>query len=185
MTSIDPIQSYTKIRRKERATDEAWIRSFLKNAPFGTLATEWQGQPFATPVNFVFDEAAHAIYFHKAPQGRLLTNLAANPRACLCAAEMGRLLPGDKAKEFGVEYASAIAFGRVTLVTDEDEARRGLQLLLNKYSPHLKPGKDYRPITPEELRVTAVLRLDIAGWSGKEEPYDPDHPGAFFYGEQP
>jgi hypothetical protein len=92
---------------------------------------------------------------------------------------MGRLLPAERAIGFGVEYAGVVVFGRATIVTDSAEARRGLQLLLDKYFPHLRPGEDYAPATDEELKVTAVYRIEIESWSGKQHRAQADMPGAF------
>lgn len=167
--------------RKDRAKDDAWIKEYLKKVPFGTLATEFEGQPFIKPTLFVYTEEENAIYFHGALAGRMRTNLEANPRVSFCVAEMGRLLPADSAMEFGNEYASAVVFGRVELVTEPGQARHGLQMLLDRYFPHKKPGVDYREIIQEELNITAVYRLRIEAWSGKEEKARDDFPGAFYY----
>ena len=71
------------------------------------------------------------------------------------------------------------------VLTDEAEQTYALQMLLDKYFPHLRPGEDYRAITPEELRQTAAYRLDIEQWSGKQKQVEADFPGAFYYGEPP
>ena len=167
--------------RKDRAKDDAWIKAYLERVPFGMLATEYEGQPFIKPTVFVYDEAEHAIYIHGALQGRMRTNLEINPRVSFCIAEMGRLLPAETAMEVGVEYASAVVFGEVELVTDAEQARHGLQLLMDRFFPHLKPGIDYREIIREELDITAVYRIKIDSWSGKEERARQDFPGAFTY----
>jgi nitroimidazol reductase NimA-like FMN-containing flavoprotein (pyridoxamine 5'-phosphate oxidase superfamily) len=167
--------------RKDRAKDDAWIRAYLRRVPFGMLATEYAGQPFIKPTSFVYDEAENAIYIHGALQGRMRTNLEANPRVSFCIAEMGRLLPADTAMEVGVEYSSVVVFGRAEVLTDADQARHGLQLLLDRFFPHLKPGIDYREILPQELDITAVYRIRIESWSGKEDRARDDFPGAFTY----
>ena len=172
-------------RRQDRAKDDAWIAEFLQRVPFGFLATEAQGQPFQKPTLFVYAPNDHAIYFHGAIEGRLPKNLQTNPRACFCAAEMGRLLPADTAMEFGVEYASVVAFGPVRVLSDPGEAERALQLLLDRYFPHMQPGEDYRPIIPEELNITAVYRMDVEAWSGKEDTSPADFPGAFTFPFRP
>jgi len=59
----------------------------------------------------------------------------------------------------------------------EEEA--ALQKLLDKYAPHLRPGEHYRPITAAELKRTAVYRVDVEAWSGKEKFEAPDFEGAF------
>jgi nitroimidazol reductase NimA-like FMN-containing flavoprotein (pyridoxamine 5'-phosphate oxidase superfamily) len=94
---------------------------------------------------------------------------------------MGRLLPADTAMEFGVEYASVVVFGTAELLSDEEQARHGLQLILDRYFPQMKPGVDYREIIPQELDMTSVYRINIDSWSGKEEVAREDFPGAFTF----
>jgi nitroimidazol reductase NimA-like FMN-containing flavoprotein (pyridoxamine 5'-phosphate oxidase superfamily) len=151
----------------------------------GTLATARDGQPFINMNLFVYDEPTHVIYLHTARAGRTLANVGAEERVCFGAAEMGRLLPASTALNFSVEYAGVVVFGRARVVEDETEAGRALQLLLDKYAPHLRPGRDYRTIQAEELAVTAVYRIEIDEWSGKQKVAPPDHPGAFWYVQGP
>ena len=47
---------------------------------------------------------------------------------------------------------------------------------------HLQPGRDYRPITDEELARTTVYRIDIDDWSGKRKAVGENFPGAFRFG---
>jgi uncharacterized protein len=176
----------TEIRRRDRVvTDEDWIRDLLRRAPFGTLATVSDGQPFVNMNIFVYDEKAHALYLHTARAGRTRDNVEAENRVCFGVSEMGRLLPASTAVHFSVEYAGVVVFGRARIVEDDREAEQALQQLLDKYAPHLRPGRDYRPIQPEELAVTSVYRIDIDEWSGKQKVAPADHPGAFLYGEFP
>ena len=72
-------------------------------------------------------------------------------------------------------------FGTATIVREEEEAAYALQRLLDKYAPHLRPGKDYRPIVAEELARTTVFRIAIEAWSGKKKQVEPDFPGAYRY----
>ncbi|MBC6935677.1 MAG: pyridoxamine 5'-phosphate oxidase family protein [Chloroflexi bacterium] len=175
---------FNQVRRADRAIDDdGWIRAFLKRAPFGTLATVSDGQPFVNTNLFVYDESRGVIYLHTARVGRTRANVDADARVCFSVSEMGRFLPADTALGFSVEYAGVVVFGRAEVAADPDEARRGLQLLLDKYFPHLQPGQDYRPITDEELARTAVYRIEIDSWSGKQKAVAPDFPGAFFYGQ--
>jgi nitroimidazol reductase NimA-like FMN-containing flavoprotein (pyridoxamine 5'-phosphate oxidase superfamily) len=185
MSAAD-VAAYTQVRRKDReVADDDWIRDFLRRAPAGTLATVHDGQPFVNMNVFVYAEDENAIYFHTARTGRTRANIEADERVCFGVSTMGRLLPAERAKEFSVEYAGVVVFGRGEVVTDEAEARAALQRLLDKYFPHLQPGRDYRPTTAEELAVTTVYRIRIDGWSGKQKAAPDDFPGAFRYGELP
>lgn len=173
-----------QVRRSDRAVeDESWIRDLLNRAPVGYMATVNEGQPFINSNLFVYDEGEHCIYMHTARVGRTQANVDTDQRACFTVTEMGRLLPADEALEFSVEYSGVVVFGDARILDDQaqEEAKYALQLLLDKYAPHLKPGRDYRATTLEELKRTAVYRIDIKQWSGKRKKAADDFPGAFFY----
>ena len=175
-------QPATTIRRSDReVADDEWIKTFLRQEAVGTLATEHEGQPFINSNLFVYDEARHCIFMHTANVGRTRANIEQNPQVCFSIMSMGRLLPASEALEFSVEYSGVVAFGEAVIVEDEAEAIDGLQQLLDKYAPHLKPGKDYRPPISEELKRTAVYRINIREWSGKKKVVEDDFPGAFWY----
>lgn len=171
-----------EVRRRDRAVeDDGWIEALLVRSPIASLATAHDGQPFINDNIFAYDLARRAIYLHTARHGRTRANLEANQRVCLSVSEMGRLLPADTALEFSVEYAGVVVFGRGSVVEDADEAAHGLQLLLDKYFPHLRPGEHYRGITPEELARTSVYRVEVEEWSGKRKVVPEEFPGAFMY----
>lgn len=186
MTQIDQ-HALTHVRRQDRAVkDEDWIKAFLHRSAVGMLATVAEGQPFINSNIFAYDEAAHCIYTHTAKTGRTPTNVeSSGERVCFSISEMGRMLPADTALEFSVEYAGVVIFGSAEVVHDEAESIHALQLILDKYAPHLKAGEDYRPPVAEELKRTAVFRIKIEQWSGKKKEVDGDFPGAFWYVTEP
>lgn len=179
-------QSPTAVRRSDRQVEDIdWIKQFLKTASVGTLATTYEGQPFVNTNIFVYDEESHSIITHTARVGRTRANVEVHDKVCFSIMEMGRLLPAAEALEFSVEYAGVTLFGTMSVVDDVQEAKRLLQLLMDKYAPHLKPGDDYRPPVDEELPRTSVFRIKINDWSGKKKEVASDFPGAFWYPEQP
>ena len=170
------------VRRRDRGKDDEWAAAFLRRAPYGFLATVGEGgQPFLNSNLFVFDDSGghRRIYLHTHRTGRTRRNLEAAGKVAFSAVAMGRLLPAPEALEFSVEYAGVVAFGTGLIVEDRGEARAALQMLLDKYAPHLRPGEHYRPTTDDELRRTAVYRVDVETWSGKQKEAAEDHPGAF------
>ena len=137
------------------------------------------GQPLVNTNLFVYDTGRHAIYIHTARTGLTRDSLSRPVPVCFSAFEMGRLLPADEALEFSVEFASVTAFGTGAVVEDPAEAREALQMLLDKYAPELRPGRDYRAITEGELKRTSVYRIDIEEWTGKLKLVEDEFPGAF------
>ena len=124
-----------------------------------------------------------AIFFHTSNKGRMISNINENPKVALTIVKMGRLLPASNSREFSVEYASVIVFGTAHILEEEAVRAYGLQMLLDKYFPHLEPGKDYPKLTLSEMRGAAVCRIDISSWSGKRNQAPPDFPNAFYYPE--
>jgi len=155
-------------RLPEYARDEEWMRAFLRAAQIGRVATLWDDQPFVTPTTFWYDEANRRIIFHSNLAGRVRANLERNPKVCLEASEMGRLLPSNVALEFSVQYRSVMVFGTVRILESDEEKRAALTGLLEKYFPAMQAGREYRPITDNELKRTSVYELKIESWSGKE-----------------
>jgi len=121
------------------------------------------------------------IYMHGAPVGRTRANVETEERVCFSVSEMGRLVPAPRAFNMSVEYAGVTVFGRALLLDDDAEKERALQMLVDKYFPHLLPGEDYGRSTPDERARTSVYRIEIDHWSGKRKVAEPDHPGAFVY----
>ncbi len=182
-----PNPSIASVRRGDRAvTDEAWIRAFLHRAPVCAIAVMTADGPLINTNLYVYDEAAHTISFHTARPGRTRSAIEeGDGRVCFSISEMGRLLPAEHALNFSVEYAGVMVFGHARIVEEEQEAARYLQMLLDKYAPHLRPGEDYRPPVAEEIARTAVYCIEIEAWSGKRKTAPADFPGAYLYGQRP
>lgn len=172
----------TQVRREDYAvTDEKWIKAVLVQGAYGVLATSHEGQPFATPVNFLYLEEANALYFHGARVGRTRANMALNPKVSFNVSEMGRLTPAEISSDFGVEYKSVTVFGLAELVEDEKEIVDTLLGLMVKYFPDHVPGEDYPMPQPEELKRSAVYKINIEEWSAKQLLEDEDTPGAYYF----
>jgi len=155
-------------RLPEYACDDEWVRGFLRRAQVGHIATRWDDQPFITPTTFWYDEERHEIIFHSNVVGRVRANVERHEQVCFEASECGRFLPSNVALEFSVQYRSVIAFGTARVLQDPTEQRRALYGLLGKYFPDMSAGREYRPITDQELAHTSVYAISIESWSGKE-----------------
>lgn len=175
------------VRRRDRAVeDEAWMVEFLTTAPVGVLATVENGQPFINTNLFVYDADRHCIYLHTAQAGRTRTNAEqSDARVCFSVTEMGRLLPAPASRNFSVEYAGVVVFGKIDVLDEPVEARHALHSLMLKYAPHLRPGEDYTLPTEADLRTTSIYRITIESWSGKRKQIDGDFPGAYWYAAHP
>ena len=162
-------QSPTAFQRRPHLTrDDEWIRTFIKEAKVGHVATSLNDQPFLTPTTFWYDEENHQIIFHSNVAGRICSNIESNPKVSLEASELGKLLPSNVALEFSLQFRSVVIFGTARIISDPIEARKMLYGLISKYFPKMTAGREYREITDEELRATSIYAIKIEAWSGKE-----------------
>jgi len=173
-------------RRTDRSKDEGWIRALLHRGEAAVLSAVWGGRPLSLPRIYAYDQERDAVYVHGAyggEMGKVISEGGARGGApmSLTVFEMGRLLPADEAGEFSLEYASVVVTGGAVEVEDPEEVEYGLRLLMEKYAPHLEAGKDYRPVAPEEVERTSVVRIDIESWSGQEKAGAAEFPGAYWF----
>lgn len=69
-----------ELRRPQNAMSDEWVKSFLRRALIGHVATRWDDRPFTpahavrcwiTPTAFWYDEMQHALIFHSNLVGRI------------------------------------------------------------------------------------------------------------------
>ena len=138
-------------------------------------------EPFLIPFIYTYVEEDHAVYFHGATVGRTRANLELNPNVCFNVTDFGRVLPAESIIEFNVEYRSVTVFGKASRIDDTAERERILIFLSEKFAPQLEYGVDYPALSAEDIKSTAIFKIDIEEWSGKENIEAPDFPGAFTY----
>ena len=153
---------FTKLRRTDKAKTTTEAENILTDAPWGTLAlTLEDGYPYSVPVSHIYHEGN--IYFHSATAGQKYEALRGGGKVCFSAVgEQTHLLPG----EFTIAYASAIAFGQISLVEDEREAIRLLELITQKYDP-TATAESTRDYTAAHLARCCVFKITIEHLTGK------------------
>jgi len=149
------------MRRQDRAIgpDEAY--RVLREGVFGVLSTvSAQGQPYGTPLHYCLLDGA--IYFHCAPEGHKLDNLAHDPRASFCVVGSHQVLP----EQFSTRYESLVVQGRVGEALGA-EKQTALEGLVDKYSPEFRAqGLDYIAKLGHKTRVFK-LSLDVVSGKGR------------------
>ena len=157
----------TQSRRPHLDMDDKWIMQFLSEIQIGHISTRDGNQPFINPTSFWYSAENHEIYFHSNAYGRMRFNAEQNPEACFECFKSGRLLPSNLALEVSFQYECVIAYGKIRVIEKMDEKRDVLNGLLQKYFGKMESGKDFRPITDEELKQTSVYGIKIDAWNGK------------------
>ena len=151
--------------------DSKEIVRILASTNIGRLATvDAEGYPYITPVNFIFYEGC--VYFHCAPQGEKLDNLARSPRVCFEVDIPLAYLEVDfnpernpcRTHQF---YHSVIIRGTARVVPDGELKTAVLNALVAKHE-----GKnDFPAVTPESssYKTCRVVEIRPERMTGKSD----------------
>lgn len=153
------------MRRNDKAVrSRKEIDEIIRGSAVCRLAMASDDEPYLVPLSFGYD--GKSFFFHSAPEGKKLEILRTNNRVWFALDTAGKLLPSeDGACGWSVEYMSVMGSGRAFFVSDSDEKRLALDLVMSQYAPGRK--FDYQPGMVD--RIT-VIRVDIETITGKKSP---------------
>ncbi|QAA77214.1 MAG: hypothetical protein BIP78_1448 [Candidatus Bipolaricaulis sibiricus] len=152
------------LRRREREIiDPEELVSVLRRSRYMAVAMCRGGEAYVVTLSHGYSQAENALYFHCARDGLKLEFLRENP--CVCATAVEDL--GYRESECTHAYRSVVVRGTMHLVTDPCDLAHGLRVLLAHHEPD--PDAAERKLLPNSASYdrVAVLRLDIAGMTGK------------------
>lgn len=161
------MEYYNKdIRRQDRLFSEEEARKLLRSGEYGVLSmvdgTGDEAVAYGVPVSYVWD-GGDAVYVHCAKEGRKLRCISENARVSFCVVGQTRVIP-DK---FTTAYQSIVLECRAEIGLVDDERRKALQMILDKYSnDYAEIGRKY---AERSFSRTEVIRLTVERWSGKSK----------------
>ncbi|MGC4892322.1 pyridoxamine 5'-phosphate oxidase family protein [Micromonospora sp. DT31] len=172
MTDVDgPLSATprTRLRRmKEKGRpDRAALFHVLRAGFVCHLGVLVDGAPMVVPTVYGFDE--RHLYLHGSVASR---SLRADAEVCVTVTVVDGLVLARSVFEHGINYRSAMIYGRPRWVTDDDEKLHGLRVL----TEHVAPGQwEYARLpNRKELAATALLALPLTEASVKTRSGPPD-----------
>jgi nitroimidazol reductase NimA-like FMN-containing flavoprotein (pyridoxamine 5'-phosphate oxidase superfamily) len=162
--------------REQGSEDRADLTAVLEAGFVAHLGLIVDGAPMVVPTSYGFDETN--LFLHGSVASRSLQD---NPDSLICVTItlVDGLVLARSVFEHGMNYRSAMIYGRPRLVSDSEEKLYGLRCL----SEHIVPGQwDYvRQPSRKELAATTLLAVSLAEASVKIRtgpPSDADSPDA-------
>jgi nitroimidazol reductase NimA-like FMN-containing flavoprotein (pyridoxamine 5'-phosphate oxidase superfamily) len=105
----------------------------------------------------------NTLYFHCAPQGRKLDILKRNPLVCFELESDLHIINTGKPCNWSTSYASVIGYGIASLVTDPQQKREALAVIVDHYAP----GTVYE-FEAKKVDEVAVLKVEVTSMTGKK-----------------
>ena len=151
-------------RRSDREiTNRAELARILKGGKFAVIGMADGNEPYVVALSYGYDASPARLYAHCALEGLKLDFLARNENVCATVIEDHGYQEGQCEQLF----TSLVIRGKMRLVTDLNEKKHGLEVLLH----HLERDPD--PIRARNIQddrsydKVGILCLDIESVSGK------------------
>ena len=150
------------MRRKDKEiTDRSFIDELLATARVCRIALVDAGEPYIVPVNYGYCD--NALYVHSAAAGRKMDILRRNNRVCFEIESSIAIIEHPEPCHWGVRARSLIGYGRVEILTDREQKRRGLDIIMAHH------GKtDANVYNEKQLTALVILKLTIESVVGKQ-----------------
>lgn len=146
-------------RLAERArVERAELDAVLDAALVGTLSTVVDGQPWAVPLLYARD--GDRILLHGSTGAGALRHVAAGAAAAFSVVHLDAIVVAHTTFDSSANYRSAVVYGSLRPITDEDGRRQAL----SRVSDAILPGRDaeVRPMTAKEVAATLVMEMAIS-----------------------
>ncbi len=124
--------------KKVTITDPAEIEDIIRQAEVCYVGiVDENNKPYVLPMNFGFEN--NTFYFHTALTGKKLKVWRNQPEVCISLDIMRKLHYQSEsvACSFSMKYKSILAYAILEEITDMDEKKKGLNIIMRQYT-----GKD-------------------------------------------
>ena len=157
---------FREMRRSKQILSREAAEKILREGDFGVLALSGDdGYPYAVPINYAVE--GNKIYFHSAKIGHKIDAINRNDKVSFCVVDKHEVV----AEEFTTYFSSAIAFGRIRIVDDNNDPDklRGLELLADKYSSTASPVRREKELSRLSALVVPVMTIEhLTGKAARE-----------------
>lgn len=148
-------------KANQEIKDKKILTEILTNSKICRLGMIDNGLPYVLPFNYGYQE--NCIYIHSAPAGKKIEILKENPLVCFEVEQKAEIIEDEIACKWSTLYRSIIGYGNVEIVTDIEEKKRGLEIIMKQ---HGAPGK--MKFEMKEVEFIVILKLSISTMTGKQ-----------------
>jgi len=155
----------TKLKRRHLngSYDKQVVHDILDSGLVCHVGFIVDGRPIVTPT--AYWRMGESIYFHGSSASRTLKSLSEGVQVCVTVSHLDGIVHARSGFNSCMNYRAVMMFGEAVPVTDPAEKNRCLDGLLDRLAPGR--SRQSKPTSPQELKATAVLRLDLNEVSAK------------------
>jgi uncharacterized protein len=165
---------HTRVRRLPAKAnyDDDVIYAILDEARLCHVAANVEGVAMVIPT--LHAREGRTVYLHGSPSNAVMKAVVKSGEACISVTLYDGLRLARSGFESSIAYRSVVVFGSASLVTDDAEKARILDLFVDA----ILPGRsgEVRPMLDAERRLTMVVAVEIDEASAKVSNGPTDDP---------
>lgn len=149
-----------EMRQKNREiTDRKLIDEIIRKSGVLYLAMADGNVPYGVPLSFGYDGCS--IYFHCASEGLKIDFIKKNPNVCFTF--VGEIVYQEKMSscDAGTAFQSVIGRGKCEILSDVEEKRKGLDILMCQYT------KSKLEFSEKAIQGVTIVKISITELKGK------------------
>ncbi len=152
---------FREMRRKKQQLSEKETLEILNRGTSGVLALHGDdGYPYAVPISYVY--SGSKLYFHSAKAGHKIDAIKNSAKASFCVIDRDDVVP----EEYTTYFRSAIAFGKLRILEQNEEIIHAISALGRKYHPN-GSEEELKNAIMRELNPLCVFEMEIDHLTGK------------------
>jgi nitroimidazol reductase NimA-like FMN-containing flavoprotein (pyridoxamine 5'-phosphate oxidase superfamily) len=144
--------------------DQTAISEILLNGKFCVISMCRDNEPYIVTLSYGYDSALNSLFFHCAKKGLKLDFIRQNSGVCATIVED----KGYAVNECAHNYRTAVFWGTMSVVTELDEKKHGMGILINHLEKDQQIIMDNLQKSEDFYSKMEVLRLDIGQIHCKE-----------------
>jgi uncharacterized protein len=153
------------MRRQDRQiTDENELREILLQGKYVVIAMCRDNKPYIVTLSYGYDESQNALYLHTGLNGLKMDILKHNSNVCATIIDDRGYIMDD----CGHEYRTIVIDGKISFVMDLEDKMHGMDVILNHLEDNPSMIKERSLRNVEMYNSISILKLDLAGMTGKK-----------------
>lgn len=148
-------------KANQEIKDKPVLEEILTSAKICRLGMIDNGLPYVIPFNFGYRE--NCLYIHSAPEGKKIDILRKNPLVCFEVEQQADIIEDEIACKWSTLYRSVVGYGNVEIVTDFEEKKRGLEIIMTQHG-----AKGKMEFNKKEVEFIVFLKVSITSLTGKQ-----------------
>lgn len=146
---------------KQEIVDHTILENILAKGTICRLAMMDGDRPYLLAFNYGYKN--RCMYIHAAPEGKKIDLLKKNNKICFEIESPTELITDAKPCKWSFKYQSIVGYAHVEIVTDFEEKKRGLDIIMSHYGFEGQPE-----FADKQVEFIVILKVVIDEMTGKQ-----------------